>query len=347
MLGALLAKVIGTQNERELKRVAPLVAAVNGFEPSIRELSAEGLRAKTVEFRERLGAGETLDDLLPEAFAVVREAGRRVLDMRHFDVQLIGGMVLHQGQDRRDEDGRRQDARRHAAGLPERARRQGRARRHGQRLPGAPRHGVDGAALPVPRPDGRRHPARADRRRAAGRVRLRHHLRHEQRVRVRLPPRQHEVRARALRPARASLRDRRRGRQHPHRRGADAADHLRPGRGIDRAVLRGGPDHPPPEGGRGHAGRREGRGARGARGDGRLRRRREAQDGHPDRERDGEGREAARRAAAAGRPVRPGQHAAAPPHQPGAARAHASSSATSTTWSRTARSSSSTSSPGA
>ncbi len=97
MLGALLAKVIGTQNERELKRLAPLVAAVNGFEPSIRELSAEGLRAKTVEFRERLGAGEKVDDLLPEAFAVVREAGRRVLNMRHFDVQLIGGMVLHQG----------------------------------------------------------------------------------------------------------------------------------------------------------------------------------------------------------------------------------------------------------
>ncbi len=98
MLGPLLAKVIGTQNERELKRVAPIVAAINGFEPSIKPLSDDQLRAKTVEFRERLAKGERLDDLLPEAFAVVREAGWRTLTMRHFDVQLIGGMVLHQGR---------------------------------------------------------------------------------------------------------------------------------------------------------------------------------------------------------------------------------------------------------
>jgi preprotein translocase subunit SecA len=98
MLGTLLAKVIGTQNERELKRVAPTVAAINGFEPSIRSLTDEQLRGKTVELRERLAKGEPLDDLLPEAFAVVREAGWRTLKMRHFDVQLIGGMVLHQGR---------------------------------------------------------------------------------------------------------------------------------------------------------------------------------------------------------------------------------------------------------
>ncbi|HEY3381438.1 MAG TPA: preprotein translocase subunit SecA [Vicinamibacterales bacterium] len=98
MLGALLAKVIGTQNERELKRIAPLIAAVNRFEDSIRPLTDDELRGKTVEFRERLSKGETLDDLLPEAFAVVREAGWRTLNMRHFDVQLIGGVVLHQGR---------------------------------------------------------------------------------------------------------------------------------------------------------------------------------------------------------------------------------------------------------
>jgi preprotein translocase subunit SecA len=98
MLGALLAKVIGTQNERELKRIAPLVAAVNSFEEGTRALTDDGLRAKTAEFRHRLAGGETLDDLLPEAFAVVREAGRRTLNMRHFDVQLIGGIVLHQGR---------------------------------------------------------------------------------------------------------------------------------------------------------------------------------------------------------------------------------------------------------
>jgi preprotein translocase subunit SecA len=97
MLGQLLAKVIGTQNDRELKRLRPLVDSVNSFEPAIKALSDADLRGKTAEFRERLAGGEGLDDLLPEAFAVVREAGRRVLNMRHYDVQLIGGMVLHHG----------------------------------------------------------------------------------------------------------------------------------------------------------------------------------------------------------------------------------------------------------
>src|ERR671911_433985 len=98
MIGQLLAKVIGTQNERELKRLRPSVAEINGLEASIQPLSDEQLRAKTDEFRKRIADGATLDDLLPEAFAVVREAGRRVLNMRHFDVQLIGGMVLHSGK---------------------------------------------------------------------------------------------------------------------------------------------------------------------------------------------------------------------------------------------------------
>jgi preprotein translocase subunit SecA len=98
LLDKLLAKVIGTQNERELKRLMPLVAAVNAKEPETKALSDEQLRAKTAEFRLRFEQGETLEDLLPEAFAVVREAGRRVLNMRHFDVQLIGGMVLHRGK---------------------------------------------------------------------------------------------------------------------------------------------------------------------------------------------------------------------------------------------------------
>jgi len=98
MLGVLLAKVIGTQNERELKRIAPVVTAVGSFEPLIQPLSDDQLRAKTVELRDRLAKGEALDDLLPEAFAVVREAGWRTLNMRHFDVQLIGGLVLHQGK---------------------------------------------------------------------------------------------------------------------------------------------------------------------------------------------------------------------------------------------------------
>src|SRR5437762_3627198 len=98
IVDTLLAKVIGTQNERDLKRLRPHVAAINAEEPEIEKLSDEQLRGKTAEFRARLANGETLDDLLPEAFAVVREAGRRVLNMRHFDVQLIGGAVLHKGK---------------------------------------------------------------------------------------------------------------------------------------------------------------------------------------------------------------------------------------------------------
>src|SRR5882672_5644947 len=97
MLGTLLAKVIGTQNERELKKLRPIVDQVNALEPSLQQLSDDELRARTAEFRERLAKGETLEDLLPEAFAVVREAGRRTVNMRHFDVQILGGAVLHGG----------------------------------------------------------------------------------------------------------------------------------------------------------------------------------------------------------------------------------------------------------
>jgi preprotein translocase subunit SecA len=98
IVDTLLAKVIGTQNERDLKRLRPLVAAISAKEPEIETLSDEQLRGRTAEFRQRLANGEALEDLLPEAFAVVREAGRRVLKMRHFDVQLIGGIVLHRGK---------------------------------------------------------------------------------------------------------------------------------------------------------------------------------------------------------------------------------------------------------
>src|SRR5262247_3986712 len=98
MIGQLLAKVIGTQNDREIKRLRPSVAEINALEPSIQPLTDEQLRAKTAEFKQRLADGAALDDLLPEAFAVVREAGKRVLNMRHFDVQLMGGMVLHSGR---------------------------------------------------------------------------------------------------------------------------------------------------------------------------------------------------------------------------------------------------------
>ncbi len=97
-VGTLLAKVIGTQNERDLKRMQPFVAEINSREEAVCRLGDEDLRARTAELRQRVANGATLDDLLPDAFAVVREAGRRTLNMRHFDVQLIGGMVLHRGK---------------------------------------------------------------------------------------------------------------------------------------------------------------------------------------------------------------------------------------------------------
>src|ERR1700756_4119953 len=98
MIDAILAKVFGTKNEREVKAMLPTVAAINDLEPELKQLSDIDLAAKTIEFRERLAQGATIDDLLVEAFAVVREAGRRFLNMRHFDVQLIGGITLHPGK---------------------------------------------------------------------------------------------------------------------------------------------------------------------------------------------------------------------------------------------------------
>jgi preprotein translocase subunit SecA len=98
MIGSVLRKIVGSKNERELKQMQPLVDKVNALEADFQALDDQALVAKTDEFRKRLAEGESLDDLLPEAFAVVREAAVRVLGMRHFDVQLIGGMVLHQGK---------------------------------------------------------------------------------------------------------------------------------------------------------------------------------------------------------------------------------------------------------
>ena len=98
MIARLLAAIFGTKNDRELKRLAPLVVAINNLEPSMERLSDEELKNKTAEFRQRLAEGETLKDILVEAFAAVREASKRSLGMRHYDVQLIGGMVLHEGK---------------------------------------------------------------------------------------------------------------------------------------------------------------------------------------------------------------------------------------------------------
>src|SRR5713101_8235626 len=98
IVDTILAKIFGTKNEREIKVLLPTEASINDLEPATRELSDIDLAAKTIEFKEKIAQGAALDDLLVEAFAVVREAGRRVLNMRHFDVQLIGGMVLHKAK---------------------------------------------------------------------------------------------------------------------------------------------------------------------------------------------------------------------------------------------------------
>ena len=94
----IISKVFGSYSEKEVKRVMPLVQKINELEDGISKLSDVELKNKTEEFKSRLQNGEILDDLLPEAFAVVREASKRVLGLRHFDVQLIGGIILHQGR---------------------------------------------------------------------------------------------------------------------------------------------------------------------------------------------------------------------------------------------------------
>ena len=98
MISKLMKKVFGSRNDRLVKRMMKTVQQINDLEPEVSALSDEELKAKTQEFRDRLDSGTSLDDLMPEAFAVVREAGKRVMGMRHFDVQLIGGMVLNQGK---------------------------------------------------------------------------------------------------------------------------------------------------------------------------------------------------------------------------------------------------------
>ena len=91
-------KVFGSYSDKELKRIGPLVDKIEALDEDMKRLSDEELKHKTIEFKERLNKGETLDDILPEAYAVVREASFRVLGMKHFRVQLMGGIILHQGR---------------------------------------------------------------------------------------------------------------------------------------------------------------------------------------------------------------------------------------------------------
>jgi preprotein translocase subunit SecA len=120
MINSLLKKIFGSRNDRLLRKYSHVVNAINALEPQMQKLSDADLRARTEVFRQRASNGETLDALLVEAFATVREASQRVLNMRHFDEQLLGGLALHNGD---------------ITGLPEHACRKRRARRNRQRLP--------------------------------------------------------------------------------------------------------------------------------------------------------------------------------------------------------------------
>ena len=97
MIQTLIRKIFGTKHEREMKSLQPIIDRINGLEPEMQACSDEQLKAKSAQFKERLKSGETTDQILPEAFAVCREASKRVLGMRHYDVQLIGGLILHRG----------------------------------------------------------------------------------------------------------------------------------------------------------------------------------------------------------------------------------------------------------
>ena len=156
MVNYVLKKILGTKNERELKKIRPLVARVNELEPRMKALAAEDFPRLVAEWKEQVQEkGRPLDELLPEAFALVREAGVRALGMRHFDVQLIGGMVLHPGKIAEMKTGEGKTLVATLPCVPERARRPRRPRRHRERLPRPPRRRVDGPALPLPRPHAR------------------------------------------------------------------------------------------------------------------------------------------------------------------------------------------------
>ena len=283
-------------------------------------LDDEQLAGKTAEFRERVAAGEAIDSIAARSLRGLSRGGaprarhaslRRPADRRDGAARR---------QDRRDAHRRGQDADRHAGRVPERARWQRCSRGHRQRLPGQSRRRVDGQGLPLPRHVGRHDPVAAGDRRQADCVCGRHHLRHQQRVRLRLPARQHGVRGRRPAPARTALRHRRRGRLDPDRRSAHAADHLGPGRRPHRDL--------PAAQRAARPARRDGRRAEGRRGRpaGRLLGRPQGAPGLPVRGRPREGRaDPGADGPAAGRrqPLRRRQHQPDASPDGGAARAHA------------------------
>ncbi len=154
-MNSIMTALFGSYSRKELKRIKPICNAVIDLEDQYRAMSDEELKAQTPAFKERLANGETLDDILPEAFAVCREASDRVLGMRHFPVQILGGIVLHQGRIAEMKTG---EGKTLVATLPAYLNGlsgEGRAHRYRERLPRPPRLRVDGQDLQVPRPFGR------------------------------------------------------------------------------------------------------------------------------------------------------------------------------------------------
>ena len=189
-----LTQIFGTRNDRLLKQYRKTVERINALEPQFEKLSRRRAAGQDPGIQGPRGQGR--DARRPAARSLRRRA--RGLQARDEDAPLRRAADRRHGaarrQDRRDAHRRGQDADRHAAGVPECADRQGRARGHGERLPGQPRRAVDGPPLQLPRPVGRRQPAADAARGEAGSLRRRHHLRHQQRVRLRLPARQHGLR---------------------------------------------------------------------------------------------------------------------------------------------------------
>ncbi len=175
---------------RTLKRLAKIATQVNGIEADYIEMSDEELRGQTADFRQRLDNGEDLDRLLPEAFATVREASKRVLDKRPFDVQIMGGVALHECNIAEMKTGEGKTIVALAPSYLNALSGKG-ARRHGERLPGAVPVGADGSRPPLPGTGGRCDPVPDDPGRTPQGLPVRHHLRHQQRIRLRLPARQH------------------------------------------------------------------------------------------------------------------------------------------------------------
>ena len=147
MITAVVKKVFGSKNDRELKRMRKVVAKVNALEEGLTTLDDASLAAKTSEFKQRLSSGETLDQILPEAFAVCREASRRVMGMRHFDVQLIGGISLHEGTIAEMRTGEGKTLCGYLGGLSKCLGRQWRIRGNRQRLPRSARCELDATSL--------------------------------------------------------------------------------------------------------------------------------------------------------------------------------------------------------